>query len=196
LSELKKESYNRFLAVLFADTQYYQQEIGVITRLVRVIQDLIKLDAPNKSWHDKGVLDSQVQNGKLHLHILTIFLFENELAKIISKIEDPMISLIKLKWWEDEIDKIYDNEEYAKHHILESLAEIIQNYQIKREIFAKIFATLAKLPHGELFIVSELLEQIMPVKNFASVQKNMAIINNYKKDNKLWLVMRLWVMSL
>jgi phytoene/squalene synthetase len=126
------------------------------------------------------------------LEILTLFLLELELQKIIDRIkeyenkkpDEYMVALIRLKWWEEEINKIYNNSLHHKHHILTILATIIEKYKIQQEEFATIFAS-QKIDN----IAVNLCRNILNDKEYNHMNSNINIIKSTRKG--LLLIIKL-----
>lgn len=55
--------------------------------------------------------------------ILSIMALHCDLRAIPQKVQDPMMRLIRLKWWSDEIEKINNGEPFADSPVLQEIDE-------------------------------------------------------------------------
>ena len=56
-------------------------------------------------------------------HILSLMALHTELHMIPQKVADPMMRIIRLKWWQDEIEKIRAGDPFADSPILDGLSQ-------------------------------------------------------------------------
>ncbi len=67
----------------------------------------------------------------------SIYALNLELAKIPEITNEHMIRLIRLQWWREAIEEIFDNK-IRKHEVVEALADVIKNYQLQKDELLKI----------------------------------------------------------
>ena len=72
--------------------------------------------------------------------VLAADMLNIEIARLRDIIETPHMGFIRLQWWRDEIKKIYANQKYAPHPVLEKLSRIIQNHRIPFELFDNLLS--------------------------------------------------------
>ena len=70
------------------------------------------------------------------LHIL--YAFNLELAKIAEIAKEPMACMVRLKWWEETINELYEGKSPAKHEVAGNLQQIIKKYNLPHENFMQI----------------------------------------------------------
>jgi len=64
--------------------------------------------------------------------------FNHEIAKTRDVVSDAALGAIRLKWWEDEIAKIYEEKEPAPHEVLTPLMGVIREYALPRDAFDQL----------------------------------------------------------
>lgn len=72
-------------------------------------------------------------------YLITIYAFNNEISKIKYVVTEPMAGHIRLQWWRDAIDEIY-NGMPIKHNnpVVNSLYDLICETDIDKELFHKL----------------------------------------------------------
>lgn len=64
-----------------------------------------------------------------------LFAFNHEISKTREVVTETQLGLIRLQWWRDEIEKIYDAGHSEAHELLPTLSEAIQTYNLPKEHF-------------------------------------------------------------
>ena len=64
-----------------------------------------------------------------------LFAFNHEIAKTREVVSEPMLGMMRLQWWRDEIGKIYGGKDFGKHEVLEPLALAIRAYDLPQTHF-------------------------------------------------------------
>ncbi len=64
-----------------------------------------------------------------------LFAFNHEIAKTREVVSETQLGLIRLQWWRDAIEGIYEREEVLEHEVLQSLADAIKAHDLPREDF-------------------------------------------------------------
>lgn len=73
--------------------------------------------------------------------ILAILEFNIEIASVKNRVSEKMIGLIRLEWWREAIDEIYDEAKTPRNHIIvNKLSELCSKYNFNREDFELILA--------------------------------------------------------
>ena len=88
--------------------------------------------------------------------ILALMGLHTELRIIPTKVHDPMMRIIRLKWWEEELEKIKYNQSYAVSPILNELATIENRHE-----FSEYFIRLDKSLRGEDADIDESFYKIL-----------------------------------
>lgn len=66
--------------------------------------------------------------------IFTLLAFNQEIAKISQTVSEPLPGLIRLQWWRDAIDGIYQNDP-RQHEVVHELYRLIQEHPLTRQLF-------------------------------------------------------------
>lgn len=74
----------------------------------------------------------------LRVRLFTLYAFNNEIAKIKELVSEPMPGLIRLTWWREAIDEIYNNKPPRNHEVVKSLYELIKTTDLPRSFLEKI----------------------------------------------------------
>lgn len=61
--------------------------------------------------------------------------FNYEIAKTREVVSETQLGLIRLQWWQDALEEIYQGLKPRAHEIVEPLAEVIKSYQLVHEDF-------------------------------------------------------------
>jgi NADH dehydrogenase [ubiquinone] 1 alpha subcomplex assembly factor 6 len=69
--------------------------------------------------------------------LFTLYAFNIEIARVAELVTEEMMGLVRLQWWSDEIENIY-NGKFRDHHILTPLAGIIEKYQLDKDAFLQL----------------------------------------------------------
>ena len=72
--------------------------------------------------------------------LFTFLAFNLEIAKIANIVSEPLLGKIRLQWWQDTINEIYDGsfKRIRGHNILEKLPEVILNRGLSRSLINKL----------------------------------------------------------
>ncbi len=63
------------------------------------------------------------ESTEVKIRIITLHAFLNELSDIIYECSDPGVARIKLKWWQEEIDRLFNKQ--ARHPVTKQMQECI-----------------------------------------------------------------------
>lgn len=66
--------------------------------------------------------------------LFALYAFNHEVAKISTIVSEAMLGHIRLQWWRETIDGIYDGTP-RKHQIVEALAQAVDRHNLPREPF-------------------------------------------------------------
>ena len=81
--------------------------------------------------------------------LYAILVFHAELQHIPANANEPMAAYIRLKWWNEQIDLIYDGKNPAASPILDDLKITIERYNIPQKMFKKLFTVYDNIMRGK-----------------------------------------------
>ena len=67
-----------------------------------------------------------------------LFAFNAEIAKTRSVVTETQMGLIRLTWWREAIEEIYNNDTPRSHPVVEDLAGVIEKYNLDKDLFLKL----------------------------------------------------------
>lgn len=67
----------------------------------------------------------------------TLYAFNLEISRIRELTNEPVIGMIRLQWWRDAIEEIYQGKP-RKHEVIDELKEIIKNKNVDKKMFLGI----------------------------------------------------------
>lgn len=70
-------------------------------------------------------------------HLFALFSFNHEVAKIREAVSEPMLGEIRLQWWREAIEGIYEGEP-RNHEVVLPLSEAIHRHNLSKELFLDI----------------------------------------------------------
>src|SRR3546814_7792176 len=70
-------------------------------------------------------------------HLFALYAFNHEVAKTAEVVSEPMIGRIRLQWWRECLDGIYDGAA-RQHEVVQPLAEAIAARQLPRALLEAI----------------------------------------------------------
>src|SRR5262245_14680955 len=71
--------------------------------------------------------------------IISIILFHIEIARIKSKVSEPMMGLIRLQWWREAIEEIFDPERTPRrHNVVAALNVLVAKYELDKDDFMTV----------------------------------------------------------
>ncbi|WP_421694634.1 phytoene/squalene synthase family protein [Aestuariivirga sp.] len=65
--------------------------------------------------------------------LLALYAFNAEILRVRDVVSDPNIGMIRLQWWRDTIDSLYDGGDGAGHPVAEALARAIKAGQLPKQ---------------------------------------------------------------
>jgi NADH dehydrogenase [ubiquinone] 1 alpha subcomplex assembly factor 6 len=85
--------------------------------------------------------------------LFALYAFNLEIAKILETVSEPMLGRIRLQWWRETIDGIYDGK-VRPHAVTAALAQAIDRHTLPREKFDRLIdareADLDEAPPADL----------------------------------------------
>jgi phytoene synthase len=73
--------------------------------------------------------------------ITALYAFCREVDDVVDECSEPALAAIKLKWWDDEIDRVYDGR--PEHPVGQALATHVDRFDMPREVLHEIVAGMA-----------------------------------------------------
>ena len=67
--------------------------------------------------------------------MLALILFHHEIARARQAVSEPMLAAIRLEWWRETINEIYQADRVRAHPIAEALAQTIRQHELPRTHF-------------------------------------------------------------
>ena len=76
--------------------------------------------------HDRDrYLSSLFAPDEKRAHLLALYAFNGEICRVRDVVSDPNIGLIRLQWWRDTVESLYDGGDGGGHPVAEALARAI-----------------------------------------------------------------------
>lgn len=69
--------------------------------------------------------------------LFALYAFNVEVAKTREMVSDPMMGQIRLQWWRDSIDGVYEGNE-RRHEVVTPLGETVRRHELDRDLFFRI----------------------------------------------------------
>lgn len=67
--------------------------------------------------------------------LYALYAFNYEIAKTRETVSDTTLGLIRLTWWREAIDEIYEGQKPRNHEVVLPLAEVIKKYNLPKNYF-------------------------------------------------------------
>lgn len=71
--------------------------------------------------------------------LFALYAFNHEVAKVSAVVSEPMLGQIRLQWWREAIEEIYEGRP-RNHQIVDALAAAIDRHNLPRELFDQLIA--------------------------------------------------------
>lgn len=68
-------------------------------------------------------------------HLFALYAFNLEIARIRGQVSEPLLGEIRLQWWREGIDAVYQNEAVRQHPVLQALEPAIRVCRLPRQPF-------------------------------------------------------------
>lgn len=113
--------------------------------------------------------------------IIVIQAYANELAKISERYLEPGIAKVKLQWWKDEIDRMFEHQ--ARHSITKELQPEIKRYQLSKAAFlALIEASVLSIETQAFSTQPELAQHYQHLGGITESLKAQVLLNGEKNE--------------
>ncbi len=131
---------------------------------------------------------------KNRFDILALMALHTELHAIPKKVIDPMMRVIRLKWWMDEIEKIQAGKPYADSPVLEALSKTLTAHKINLDDY---FDRFGQSLRGEQSDIDEafyaLLTSIIKDKKLEAKFIKKLMHHDQLEDKTSFRELRLWL---
>jgi phytoene/squalene synthetase len=85
--------------------------------------------------------------------LLALYAFNLEIARAAWVASEPLLAGIRLQWWQEAIDEIYDGRPPRRHEVVEPLARTIGDDDLPRRLFSELIdarrADVEPRPHAD-----------------------------------------------
>jgi phytoene synthase len=70
-------------------------------------------------------------------HLLALYAFNYEVAKIAETVREPMAGMIRLQWWRETVEELYEDK--PRHHeVVLALADVLNAHNFPRALFNEL----------------------------------------------------------
>jgi phytoene synthase len=99
---------------------------------------------------DRWLASRFIGDPTLRADVIALYAFNHELARVAETVREPLMGEIRLTWWREVLDEIFDNRPVRRHPVTEALALAIQRRNLARApLDAMVEARFADLePEG------------------------------------------------
>ncbi len=73
--------------------------------------------------------------GQVQPALMALYAFNGEVARAREAVSEPMIGEIRLQWWVEVLDQIYNDQPIRKHPVAEAMGAAIRTYHLPRAPF-------------------------------------------------------------
>lgn len=75
--------------------------------------------------------------------LFALYAFNHEVAKTPERVSEPMIGQMRIQWWREAIEGIYEGAP-REHRVVEALAEAVRSHGLSRKYFDRLLDTREK----------------------------------------------------
>jgi phytoene synthase len=104
---------------------------------MKQIDSFHHLAAPARAADHDRYLCSLFLPSRARAASFTLILFNAEIARVFEAVSEPMLGQIRLQWWREAIDEIYQGGG-RKHEVAEPLARAIRRHNFTRSYFDRL----------------------------------------------------------
>ncbi len=106
--------------------------------------------------------------------LFALYAFNYEIAKTREVVSDTTLGLIRLTWWREAIEEIFDGKTPRKHEVVEPLARAIKAYNLPQERFERLIYArefdLEDVPPADLRGLEKYIEYTVGPLNDLAIQ--------------------------
>lgn len=94
------------------------------------LDDLVRRVDPDRWLSSRFIGDAQAR-----ADVVTLYAYDHELARAPRVASNPILGEIRLTWWREALDEVFDGREVRRHPTAQALAEMIRRRGMPREPF-------------------------------------------------------------
>lgn len=132
-------------------------------------------------------------NKKNQENLFTIISFQNELDLIIHSDKDLLAKLIRLTWWQENIDKLYKGD-IEQQPTLIDLARIIKEFNLPQNLFKEIFKSKFIEVHGDIPEEKEALKEFVRKDGYNNLKMMALVLGSLEQTEQLENIGLAWNM--
>ena len=83
---------------------------------------------------DRWLASRFVQDPGLRAEVVAVYAFDHELGRAPRVASSPLLGEMRLTWWREALDEIYEGRTVRRHPTAEALAAAVQRHHLAREI--------------------------------------------------------------
>lgn len=92
------------------------------------LDDLVRRHDPDRWLASRFIADPQAR-----ADVITLYAFDHELTKA-AQVSEPMLAEIRLTWWSEALDEIFEDRPVRRHPVALALADVIPRRKLPREL--------------------------------------------------------------
>jgi phytoene synthase len=101
-----------------------------------VSDDLADLDeVVRRHDPDRWLATRFIADKAARADVIALYAFDHELSNIARMTKEPVMAEIRLTWWTEVLDEIYEGRPVRRHPVALALADIIARHKLPREPF-------------------------------------------------------------
>jgi phytoene synthase len=93
------------------------------------LDDLIRRVDPDRWLSSRFIGDTG-----LRADVVAIYAYDHELARAPKVASNPLLGEIRLTWWREALDEIYDGRQVRHHPTAQALADVVKRHRLPREL--------------------------------------------------------------
>jgi len=99
-----------------------------VTADLEDLDDLVRRNDPDRWLASRFIRDPQAR-----ADVIALYAFDHELNKIAAIVKEPMMAEIRLTWWTEVLDEIFDGRPVRRHPAVLALADLVARRRLPRE---------------------------------------------------------------
>jgi len=92
------------------------------------LDDLIRRVDPDRWLSSRFIGDAQAR-----ADVVTVYAYDHELARAPKVASNPLLGEIRLTWWREVLDEIFEERAVRRHPVAQALAEVVKRRELPRE---------------------------------------------------------------
>jgi len=111
-----------------------------------------------RAYPDRWLASRFISDAAARADVIGLYAFDDELTRIQSAVTDPMMAEIRLTWWSEAIDEIFDGRTVRRHPVTLALSTAVARRTLVRQPFEAMinarFDDLAAMPIGPVMRIA------------------------------------------